>query len=495
MQAHVLQFVASPVVQDHLMDIWCDDFLWKDFFLYIFCTITFILPFLQLYKGKTKQFFPSTKYWVNIFSRILFAVLLLTNIGVFQLQMRTSPSVLDHLIFVFTLALLLQVGIEFCYLRGSFQDAKSVSDVISILNQNMALVIDLLCVILFVLYWIFIMIGFYSDRYELLRCSFYLSGFGTLLACIRPTWCFQMFKSLGPVHISLGKIMLTVSFFLLIIMPIFILAFAAAIANIYSADLLLSRNSSNVTQVPPAVDGLVQVFLNLLWTVLGESLNIPDYESSSDVQTAIGTFTVALFRVVAVITLLAALGALVSSIMTTVKENADVEWKFARACIIGRMKDIDIVPIPINLLYCSVKLVICLCCCCQTKKTCRHFSTSKCCASAQKKSDQQADDFTVKLRRRYEYSKEKRENDEWLSKGDMKKILYDLQRPSEDTQDPEEKSLLHLAKMLELRIRLWENDVSDLIKRVLDDTKHIKQEMRQWSRLSSRSGFMRKSEA
>jgi transient receptor potential cation channel subfamily C protein 2 len=85
------------------------------------------------------------------------------------------------------------------------------------------------------------------------------------------------------------------------------------------------------------------------------------FETGSDVENSaeivVGTTLFALWCVVAIIILLNLLIALISNSFQKIQDNADIEWKYARAWIIRDIIEAPLVPIPVNLIHPLAKLL------------------------------------------------------------------------------------------------------------------------------------------
>ena len=179
---------------------------------------------------------PVIAYIANAISYVIFLALLIAKVIHNNQETRCDNledgtgcgmDALDWIVFIFVLGLIAQeVGqfrnIEFTEYFSSFSN-----------------IFDLILMFLFIVCYLFAMIGFYSHldidvRYQLVRASYHVLGFAVLISCIRFLSYLQAHSVLGPIQLSFVGITSDVVLFL-IILGTFLVGFAVSVTSIQTA--------------------------------------------------------------------------------------------------------------------------------------------------------------------------------------------------------------------------------------------------------------------
>ncbi|XP_065838952.1 short transient receptor potential channel 4-like isoform X2 [Oscarella lobularis] len=372
-------FISSAPVQEKLKTDWYgyDGELNKRQYVYKvlwFLIKAFLLPFVIIfwlpclgcrYKRLTSRWMqteePCIAYIANAITYLLFIVLLIIDVSLKSnaTTQATSPSVLDWIVFVFVVALILQ---EVSQALGHRSDFKNYI-------TNWSNLFDIFLMLTFVTYYVLLFVGYYAidDSFEVIRASFHVLGFASLISSVRFLSYLQAHAVLGPIQLSFVGIFYDVVLFL-IILGTFLIGFAVSITSVYSAPAR-SLGAAEDASVPDDVSGMWPSVKILFWSLFG-LIDLESFEADRGAETAVGMTLLALWLVLAVIVLLNMLIALISNAFQRVQDNADIEWKFARAVIIHDITKSPPIPIPINILHLIALLLSNMCCkkeCCRCK--------------------------------------------------------------------------------------------------------------------------------
>jgi ankyrin repeat protein len=433
------KFIASATVQEHLRSSWYGEYnesaLKKREYLTkvsIYLLKILFLPFLMIimlpirgcyYKQFTDQFLeggvePVIAYIASAISYVAFLALLIANVIYNNEETRCDDLIdgkecglngLDWIVFIFVLGLIVQEVSQF---KNS-----TFTEYISSFNN----LFDLLMMFLFLVYYVLAMIGFYSDvdidvRFQLVRASYHVLGFAALISCVRVLSYLQAHPVLGPIQLSFVGITSDVALFL-IILGTFLIAFSVSVTSIYSARIYSPGTPAGATE-PFQVDNFWITLKTMFWALFGFTDDTffkdgTDLEDSAEV--VVGTTLFALWLIIAIIVLLNMLIALISNSFQNVQDNADIEWKFARAVIIHEIKKSPPIPVPVNLIHVFAKLASYLCC--------RHCSHCKERSDSDASSNQSMIQWANKLMIRKFKEKIAEERDQKpLTKADLKKF-------------------------------------------------------------------------
>ena len=186
-------------------------------------------------------------YITSAVTYLLFVVLLIIDVSLKSNAntQATSPSVLDWIVFVFVVALVLQ---EIYQALGHRNDLKKYI-------RKWTNVFDIFLILIFVTYFCLLFVGYYAidDSFEVVRASFHVLGFASLMSCVRFLSYLQAHAVLGPIQLSFVGIFYDVVLFL-IILGTFLIGFAVSITSVYSAQAKSLGAADNAT-VPIEVSG------------------------------------------------------------------------------------------------------------------------------------------------------------------------------------------------------------------------------------------------
>ena len=190
---------------------------------------------------------PCIAYVASAVTYLLFIVLLIVDVSLKSnaTTQATSPSVLDWIVFVFVVALVLQEVSQALAHR---------SDLMKYIS-NWTNVFDIFLILIFIIYYCLLFVGYYAidDSFEVIRASFHVLGFASLMSSIRFLSYLQAHAVLGPIQLSFVGIFYDVVLFL-IILGTFLIGFAVSITSVYSAPAKSLGAAENAT-VPIDVSG------------------------------------------------------------------------------------------------------------------------------------------------------------------------------------------------------------------------------------------------
>ena len=218
-------------------------FLMKTFLLAFF--FVFLLPCRQCnLKSLSRKWMttvePCIAYVANAVTYLLFVVLLIANASLKSntVAIATSLSVLDWIVFVFVVALLFQ-GIYQAYGHG--RDLMNY-------RTNLGYVVDWFLVFAFITYYVLLFVGYHAidDGFEVIRASFHVLGFASLISIVRFLSYLQDHSVLGPIELSFVGILYDVVLFH-IILGTFLIGFSVCITSVYSAPVKSLGASANAT--------------------------------------------------------------------------------------------------------------------------------------------------------------------------------------------------------------------------------------------------------
>ncbi|XP_049432239.1 short transient receptor potential channel 6 [Epinephelus fuscoguttatus] len=179
-----------------------------------------------------------------------------------------------------------------------------------------------------------------------------LYAIAVVLSFSRIAYILPANESFGPLQISLGRTVKDIFKFMVIFITVFV-AFMVGMFNLYSYYLGAKHNDAFTT--------LEESFKTLFWAIFGLSevksvvINI-DHKFIEN----IGYVLYGVYNIIMVIVLLNMLIAMFNSSFQEIEDDADVEWKFARAKLwFSYFEQGGTLPVPFNLLP-SPKSVISL---------------------------------------------------------------------------------------------------------------------------------------
>ncbi|XP_068174143.1 short transient receptor potential channel 6 [Antennarius striatus] len=177
-----------------------------------------------------------------------------------------------------------------------------------------------------------------------------LYAIAVVLSFSRIAYVLPANESFGPLQISLGRTVKDIFKFMVIFITVFV-AFMVGMFNLYSYYLGAKHNNAFTT--------LEESFKTLFWAIFGLSevksvvLNI-DHKFIEN----IGYILYGVYNIIMVIVLLNMLIAMFNSSFQEIEDDADVEWKFARAKLwFSYFEHGGTLPVPFNLLPSLTSLI------------------------------------------------------------------------------------------------------------------------------------------
>ncbi|XP_041796583.1 short transient receptor potential channel 6 isoform X1 [Chelmon rostratus] len=170
-----------------------------------------------------------------------------------------------------------------------------------------------------------------------------LYAIAVVLSFSRIAYILPANESFGPLQISLGRTVKDIFKFMVIFITVFV-AFMVGMFNLYSYYLGAKHNDAFTT--------LEESFKTLFWAIFGLSevksvvINI-DHKFIEN----IGYVLYGVYNIIMVIVLLNMLIAMFNSSFQEIEDDADVEWKFARAKLwLSYFEQGGTLPVPFNLI-------------------------------------------------------------------------------------------------------------------------------------------------
>uniref|UniRef100_A0A5F8HJ09 Transient receptor potential cation channel subfamily C member 7 n=1 Tax=Monodelphis domestica TaxID=13616 RepID=A0A5F8HJ09_MONDO len=274
-----------------------------------------------------------------------------------------------------------------------------------------------------------------------------LYAIAVVLSFSRIAYILPANESFGPLQISLGRTVKDIFKFMVIFIMVFV-AFMIGMFNLYSYYLGAKYN--------PAFTTVEESFKTLFWSIFGlsEVISVVLKYNHKFIEN-IGYVLYGVYNVTMVVVLLNMLIAMINNSYQEIEEDADVEWKFARAKLWLSYFDegrtlpapFNLVPSPKSFYYLIMRIKMCLIKLCKSKaKSCENdlemgMLNSKLRKSRYQTSMGNADNLTVKntfskptryqkimkrLIKRYVLKAQvDRENDE-VNEGELKEIKQDI---------------------------------------------------------------------
>uniref|UniRef100_A0A7N4PWE7 Transient receptor potential cation channel subfamily C member 7 n=1 Tax=Sarcophilus harrisii TaxID=9305 RepID=A0A7N4PWE7_SARHA len=274
-----------------------------------------------------------------------------------------------------------------------------------------------------------------------------LYAIAVVLSFSRIAYILPANESFGPLQISLGRTVKDIFKFMVIFIMVFV-AFMIGMFNLYSYYLGAKYN--------PAFTTVEESFKTLFWSIFGlsEVISVVLKYNHKFIEN-IGYVLYGVYNVTMVVVLLNMLIAMINNSYQEIEEDADVEWKFARAKLWLSYFDegrtlpapFNLVPSPKSFYYLIMRIKMCLIKLCKSKaKSCENdlemgMLNSKLRKSRYQTSMGNPDNLTMKntfskptryqkimkrLIKRYVLKAQvDRENDE-VNEGELKEIKQDI---------------------------------------------------------------------
>lgn len=197
-----------------------------------------------------------------------------------------------------------------------------------------------------------------------------LFAIANVISFARTTYLMPAFEVLGPLQISLGRMVGDISRFM-VLFALVLFAFMVGLHNLYwyygAQKFKMSVNGQPVyVHAAGAFQGLRHTFYSLFWSMFGQvsigdiSVKTPEVdggsgnlpvEKSTAIVESVGMFLFGIYHVVIIIVLINMLIAMMSHSFEDIQGDCDVEWKFARTKLwMNYMDDGSTLPVPFNMI-------------------------------------------------------------------------------------------------------------------------------------------------
>uniref|UniRef100_A0A8C0BTV3 Transient receptor potential cation channel subfamily C member 7 n=1 Tax=Buteo japonicus TaxID=224669 RepID=A0A8C0BTV3_9AVES len=297
-----------------------------------------------------------------------------------------------------------------------------------------------------------------------------LYAIAVVLSFSRIAYILPANESFGPLQISLGRTVKDIFKFMVIFIMVF-LAFMIGMFNLYSYYLGAKYN--------PAFTTVEESFKTLFWSIFGlsEVISVVLKYDHKFIEN-IGYVLYGVYNVTMVVVLLNMLIAMINNSYQEIEEDADVEWKFARAKLWLSYFDegrtlpapFNLVPSPKSFYYLILRIKMCLIKLCKSKaKNCENDLEMGMLNSKQRKvrfhsSARNTDIFSGKnaynkptryqkimkrLIKRYVLKAQvDRENDE-VNEGELKEIKQDISSLRYELLEEKSQATGELARLIQ----------------------------------------------
>ncbi|CAM4587952.1 short transient receptor potential channel 7 isoform X2 [Caretta caretta] len=297
-----------------------------------------------------------------------------------------------------------------------------------------------------------------------------LYAIAVVLSFSRIAYILPANESFGPLQISLGRTVKDIFKFMVIFIMVFV-AFMIGMFNLYSYYLGAKYN--------PAFTTVEESFKTLFWSIFGlsEVISVVLKYDHKFIEN-IGYVLYGVYNVTMVVVLLNMLIAMINNSYQEIEEDADVEWKFARAKLWLSYFDegrtlpapFNLVPSPKSFYYLIMRIKMCLIKLCKSKaKNCENDLEMGMLNSRLRKvrfqsSARNSENFTVKkgynkptryqkimkrLIKRYVLKAQvDRENDE-VNEGELKEIKQDISSLRYELLEEKSEATGELARLIQ----------------------------------------------
>ncbi|XP_032631992.1 short transient receptor potential channel 7 isoform X2 [Chelonoidis abingdonii] len=297
-----------------------------------------------------------------------------------------------------------------------------------------------------------------------------LYAIAVVLSFSRIAYILPANESFGPLQISLGRTVKDIFKFMVIFIMVFV-AFMIGMFNLYSYYLGAKYN--------PAFTTVEESFKTLFWSIFGlsEVISVVLKYDHKFIEN-IGYVLYGVYNVTMVVVLLNMLIAMINNSYQEIEEDADVEWKFARAKLWLSYFDegrtlpapFNLVPSPKSFYYLIMRIKMCLIKLCKSKaKNCENdlemgMLNSKLRVFRFQSRARNSENFTVKkaynkptryqkimkrLIKRYVLKAQvDRENDE-VNEGELKEIKQDISSLRYELLEEKSEATGELARLIQ----------------------------------------------
>ncbi|XP_015682438.1 short transient receptor potential channel 7 [Protobothrops mucrosquamatus] len=270
-----------------------------------------------------------------------------------------------------------------------------------------------------------------------------LYAIAVVLSFSRIAYILPANESFGPLQISLGRTVKDIFKFMVIFIMVF-LAFMIGMFNLYSYYLGAKYN--------PAFTTVEESFKTLFWSIFGlsEVISVVLKYDHKFIEN-IGYVLYGVYNVTMVVVLLNMLIAMINNSYQEIEEDADVEWKFARAKLWLSYFDegrtlpapFNLVPSPKSFYYLIMRIKMCLIKLCKSKaKNCENDLEMGMLNSKLRK-------IMKRLIKRYVLKAQvDRENDE-VNEGELKEIKQDISSLRYELLEEKSQATGELARLIQ----------------------------------------------
>ncbi|XP_030068370.1 short transient receptor potential channel 7 isoform X1 [Microcaecilia unicolor] len=293
-----------------------------------------------------------------------------------------------------------------------------------------------------------------------------LYAIAVVLSFSRIAYILPANESFGPLQISLGRTVKDIFKFMVIFIMVFV-AFMIGMFNLYSYYLGAKYN--------PAFTTVEESFKTLFWSIFGlsEVVSVVLKYDHKFIEN-IGYVLYGVYNVTMVVVLLNMLIAMINNSYQEIEEDADVEWKFARAKLWLSYFDegrtlpapYNLVPSPKSFYYLIMRIKMCLIKLCKSKaRNCESdvemgMLNSKLRKARFQTNARNLDRFAVRKPTRYQKIMKRlikryvlkaqvdRENDE-VNEGELKEIKQDISSLRYELLEEKSEATGELAKLIQ----------------------------------------------
>ncbi|XP_030068371.1 short transient receptor potential channel 7 isoform X2 [Microcaecilia unicolor] len=270
-----------------------------------------------------------------------------------------------------------------------------------------------------------------------------LYAIAVVLSFSRIAYILPANESFGPLQISLGRTVKDIFKFMVIFIMVFV-AFMIGMFNLYSYYLGAKYN--------PAFTTVEESFKTLFWSIFGlsEVVSVVLKYDHKFIEN-IGYVLYGVYNVTMVVVLLNMLIAMINNSYQEIEEDADVEWKFARAKLWLSYFDegrtlpapYNLVPSPKSFYYLIMRIKMCLIKLCKSKaRNCESDVEMGMLNSKLRK-------IMKRLIKRYVLKAQvDRENDE-VNEGELKEIKQDISSLRYELLEEKSEATGELAKLIQ----------------------------------------------
>ncbi|XP_032631993.1 short transient receptor potential channel 7 isoform X3 [Chelonoidis abingdonii] len=270
-----------------------------------------------------------------------------------------------------------------------------------------------------------------------------LYAIAVVLSFSRIAYILPANESFGPLQISLGRTVKDIFKFMVIFIMVFV-AFMIGMFNLYSYYLGAKYN--------PAFTTVEESFKTLFWSIFGlsEVISVVLKYDHKFIEN-IGYVLYGVYNVTMVVVLLNMLIAMINNSYQEIEEDADVEWKFARAKLWLSYFDegrtlpapFNLVPSPKSFYYLIMRIKMCLIKLCKSKaKNCENDLEMGMLNSKLRK-------IMKRLIKRYVLKAQvDRENDE-VNEGELKEIKQDISSLRYELLEEKSEATGELARLIQ----------------------------------------------